>query len=96
MVRRTRRGSFVVALREQGEHPDVSIRFPISLEIAREADAVTEEVWATGQGRLARFCSLAIMGDYTSCYVGLVAGHRPLADRRDRASQGVPRRGGRP
>jgi hypothetical protein len=28
-------------------------------------------VWATGRNRLSRFLSLAIMGDYTSCYVGL-------------------------
>jgi glucose/mannose-6-phosphate isomerase len=64
-------GSFVVALRDEAEHPDVSVRFPISLEIARDAGAATEEVWATGRNRLSRFLSLAIMGDYTSCYVGL-------------------------
>ena len=70
-------GSFVIALRDEHEHPDVSVRFPISLEIAREAGAVTEEVWATGRDRLARFCSLAIMGDYSSCYVGLAHGADP-------------------
>jgi glucose/mannose-6-phosphate isomerase len=70
-------GSFVVALRDEEEHSDVSVRFPISLEIAREAGAVTEEVWATGRDRLARFCSLAVMGDYTSCYVGLRRGVDP-------------------
>jgi glucose/mannose-6-phosphate isomerase len=64
-------GSFVVALRDEEEHPDVSVRFPISLEIAREAGAATEEVWATGRDRVSRFFSLAIMGDLTSCYVGL-------------------------
>jgi len=70
-------GSFVIALRDEHEHPDVSVRFPISLEIARESGAVTEEVWATGRDRLARFCSLAIMGDYSSCYVGLAHGADP-------------------
>jgi glucose/mannose-6-phosphate isomerase len=70
-------GSFVIALRDEHEHPDVSVRFPISLEIAREAGAVTEEVWATGRDRLARFCSLAIMGDFSSCYVGLAHGTDP-------------------
>jgi glucose/mannose-6-phosphate isomerase len=69
--------SFVIALRDEHEHPDVAVRFPISLEIARDAGAVTEEVWATGTGRLARFCSLAIMGDFTSCYVGLANGVDP-------------------
>jgi glucose/mannose-6-phosphate isomerase len=65
------RGSFVIALRDPDEHRDVAARFPVSLEIAREADARTGEVWATGQGRLARFCSLAVIGDFTSCYLGL-------------------------
>ena len=71
------RDSFVIALRDEAEHPDVAVRFPISLEIAREAGAVTEEVWATGRTRLARFLSLAIMGDFTSCYVGLEHGVDP-------------------
>jgi len=68
---------FVVALRDEAEHPDVSVRFPISLEIARDAGAATEEVWATGRNRLSRFLSLGIMGDYTSCYLGLAYGVDP-------------------
>jgi glucose/mannose-6-phosphate isomerase len=74
-----RRGedSFVIALRDEEEHPDVAVRFPISLEIARDAGAATEEVWATGRTRLSRFLSLAIMGDFTSCYVGLMQGIDP-------------------
>ena len=71
------RDSFVIALRDEHEHPDVSARFPISLEIAREAGAVSEEVWATGPSSLSRFLSLAIMGDFTSCYVGLSHGVDP-------------------
>lgn len=71
------RDSFVIALRDENEHPDVSVRFPISLEIAREAGVVTEEVWATGRSPLSRFLSLAIMGDFTSCYVGLSHGNDP-------------------
>ena len=70
-------GSFVVALRHEGEHDDVAVRFPISLEIARDAGAITEEVWATGRSALARFLSLAIMGDFVSCYVGLRQGVDP-------------------
>ena len=69
--------TFVVALRDEAEHPDVSVRFPISLEIARDAGAATEEVWATGRNRLSRFLSLSIMGDYTSCYMGLAHGVDP-------------------
>jgi glucose/mannose-6-phosphate isomerase len=71
------RDTFLVALRDEHEHPDVSMRFPISLEIARESGAVTEEVWATGRSRLSRFLSLVIMGDFTSCYVGLGNGVDP-------------------
>jgi glucose/mannose-6-phosphate isomerase len=69
--------SFVVALRHEGEHEDVAVRFPISLEIARDAGVITEEVWATGRSVLARFMSLAIMGDFVSCYVGLRRGVDP-------------------
>ena len=69
--------SFVVALRHDGEHPDVAVRFPISLEIARDAGVITEEVWASGRSGLARFLSLAIMGDFASCYVGLRQGIDP-------------------
>jgi len=69
--------SFVVALRHDGEHEDVAARFPISLEIARDAGVITEEVWATGRSVLARFLSLAIMGDFVSCYVGLRRGVDP-------------------
>ena len=71
------RDSFVIALRDEAEHPDISVRFPISLEIARDAGAVTEEVWATGRSRLSRFLSLVVMGDFTSCYVGLAHGVDP-------------------
>ncbi|MDH4111542.1 MAG: bifunctional phosphoglucose/phosphomannose isomerase [Actinomycetota bacterium] len=69
--------SFVIALRHAGEHPDVGVRFPISLEIARDAGVFTEEVWATGSSELARFLSLVVMGDYVSCYVGLRQGLDP-------------------
>ena len=69
--------SFVVALRHEEEHNDVAVRFPISLEIARDSGVVTEEVWATGRSVLARFLSLVIMGDFTSCYVGLRQGVDP-------------------
>ncbi len=71
------RDSFIVALRHEGEHADVAARFPISLEIARDAGAITEEVWASGRSALERFFSLAMMGDHVSCYVGLRQGADP-------------------
>ena len=83
--------SFVVALRHEGEHEDVAVRFPISLEIARDAGVITEEVWATGRSVLARFLSLAIMGDFVSCYVGLRRGVDPSPIAGDRPTEVVPR-----
>lgn len=69
--------SFVIALRHEGEHPDVALRFEPSLEIARGSGAVTEEVWAAGRSPLARLCSLVITGDYASVYLALMRGVDP-------------------
>jgi len=74
---RTGGGSFVVALRHDGEGPDVAARFPLSLDIAREAGAVTETVWGAGRSALARLFSLILMGDFTSTYAGLLRGLDP-------------------
>jgi glucose/mannose-6-phosphate isomerase len=63
---------FVVALRSDGEQTDVAARFPLSLEIAREAGAVTEEVWGAGRSPLARLFSLILMGDFATTYTGLL------------------------
>ena len=54
--------------RRDGEHPDIASRFPVSIRIAEEAGAQTEEVRAAGRSDLARLVSLVIMGDYTSVY----------------------------
>jgi glucose/mannose-6-phosphate isomerase len=67
----TGRGFAVVALRHAGEHPDVVARFPLSIEIARKAGAEPVEVTASGASSLARLCSLVVLGDFASTYVGL-------------------------
>lgn len=67
----------VVALRHEGEHPGVAARFPVSLDIARSSGAATEEVWATGDGELARMMSLAMKGGVTSVYLGIARGVDP-------------------
>jgi glucose/mannose-6-phosphate isomerase len=71
-------GPFVViALRHPGEDPELPPRFPLSLEIAREAGAVVEEVWSAGSSMLARLMTLIAVGDATSVYVALVHGVDP-------------------
>jgi glucose/mannose-6-phosphate isomerase len=67
----------VIALRHEEEPPDVAARFPLSLDIARDAGAVTAEEWAAGRSALTRLFSLILMGDLTSTYLGLLRGADP-------------------
>jgi glucose/mannose-6-phosphate isomerase len=67
----------VIALRHEGEPADAAVRFPLSLDIARESGAVTETVWGAGRSPLARLCSLILMGDFVSTYAGLSRGVDP-------------------
>ena len=68
---------FVIALRHDGEHPDIAARFPLSIGIARDAGAVVEEVRGAGDTPLGRLMSLVIMGDFTSAYHALAHGVDP-------------------
>jgi glucose/mannose-6-phosphate isomerase len=68
---------FLLALRHEGEPPDVAARFPPSLDLAREAGAVAEEVWASGGSPLSRFLSLSLIGDFTTSYLGIARGVDP-------------------
>ena len=67
----------VIALRHEDEHPDMAARFSLSLQLAREAGAVTAEEWAAGRSGLARLFSLILMGDFVSVYTGLLRGVDP-------------------
>lgn len=67
----------VVALRHEGEDPEIAARFPLSLGIAADAGADTHEVWATGRSSLARLVSLIALGDHVSAYVGIRRGVDP-------------------
>jgi glucose/mannose-6-phosphate isomerase len=71
------RRSFVVALRHEGEPAGVPERVELSLEIARDSGALTEEVWASGTSALARLLTLVAHGDMTATYVGLAHGEDP-------------------
>jgi glucose/mannose-6-phosphate isomerase len=67
----------VIALRHDAEEAEVAIRFGPSIDIARSSGALVREVWARGDTDLARFLSLAMIGDFASTYLGLARGHDP-------------------
>ena len=67
----------LIALRHDGEHPEVKARFPLSYQIARDAGVETEEVRAGGTSSLARLMGLILVGDFVSAYVGLRRGIDP-------------------
>ena len=67
----------VIALRHETEDPEISARFPLSLQIAADAGAEIHEVWATGRSLLARLMSLIALGDFTSAYVAIRKGVDP-------------------
>lgn len=67
----------VIGLRHQGEDPELPPRFPLSFDIAREAGAITEEIWARGSSTLARLMSLIVVGDVTSVYLAIARGVDP-------------------
>ena len=67
----------VIALRHDAEDPEIAARFPLSLQIAADAGADTNEVWATGRSWLARLMSLIALGDFTSAYVAIRKGVDP-------------------
>jgi glucose/mannose-6-phosphate isomerase len=68
----------VVLLREHGEHPRVARRLALTRELIG-ARTPTHEVWARGDGRLARVLSLVLQGDWVSYYAALVRGADPWA-----------------
>jgi glucose/mannose-6-phosphate isomerase len=70
-------GHAVVALRHEGEDPEIAARFGLSLEIAAGVGAGTHEVWASGRSALARLLSLIALGDSASAYVAIRRGVDP-------------------
>jgi glucose/mannose-6-phosphate isomerase len=67
----------VIALRHEGEDPEIAARFGLSLEIVAGVGAATHEVWASGRSALARLLSLIALGDATSAYVAIRRGVDP-------------------
>jgi glucose/mannose-6-phosphate isomerase len=67
----------VIALRHDGEHPDVAARFEPSSEIVREAGGIVLDVWAGGRSPLARLLTLVLTGDLVATYLGIARGVDP-------------------
>lgn len=70
-------GFFLVVLRHEREHPDVALRFPVSIRIAEESGMEAKEVWTAGLSPLARLLGLVMIGDFTSVYLALLRGVDP-------------------
>jgi glucose/mannose-6-phosphate isomerase len=73
----TRQMITTVALRHEGEHPQVGRRFELTAEIMREVVAGVIEVQAAGDGDLAQLFDLILLGDYMSLYLAAEAGVDP-------------------
>lgn len=67
----------LIALRHDGEHPEIARRFPLSYDIARAAGVENAEIRAAGRSSLARLMSLIVVGDFTSVYLALRRGVDP-------------------
>ncbi len=73
----TRQLITIIALRHDDEHPQVQRRFQLTYELLDEVVAGIEEVQAEGDGQLAQFLDLAMLGDFTSIHLALQEGIDP-------------------
>jgi glucose/mannose-6-phosphate isomerase len=67
----------VIGLRHDAEPEDLSPRFPLSADIARDAGATYDEVRVATRSALATLFGLVVVGDFASCYVALRRGVDP-------------------
>ncbi len=73
----TRQVVSVVALRHDGEHPQIGRRFALVSELLEEVVAEVIEVRAEGDGDLAQLFDLILFGDYVSLWMAAEAGVDP-------------------
>ena len=80
----TRQLISLVNLRHDAEHPQVSRRFDLVVEVLREVMADVIEVRASGEGDLAQLLDLALIGDFVSLHLagneGIDPGPIPVLD----------------
>jgi glucose/mannose-6-phosphate isomerase len=73
----TRQLITAIALRHDGEHPQVDRRFELVGELLQEVVADVLEVRAEGEGDLAQLFDLILFGDYVSLWLAVEAGVDP-------------------
>ncbi len=73
----TRQVITAIALRHDGEHPQLERRFDLVAELLQEVVADTIEVRAEGDGDLAQLLDLILFGDYVSLWMAVHAGIDP-------------------
>ena len=80
----TRQLISLVNLRHDAEHPQVSRRFDLVVDVLREVMADVIEVRASGEGDLAQLLDLALIGDFVSLHLagneGIDPGPIPVLD----------------
>jgi glucose/mannose-6-phosphate isomerase len=80
----TRQLITLVNLRHDAEHPQVSRRFDLVVDVLREVVAEVIEVRAAGEGDLAQLLDLAMIGDFVSLHLagneGIDPGPIPVLD----------------
>lgn len=80
----TRQLITLVNLRHGAEHPQVSRRFELVVDVLREVVADVVEVRASGDGELAQLLDLALVGDFVSLHLagreGIDPGPIPVMD----------------
>jgi glucose/mannose-6-phosphate isomerase len=67
----------VIILRDKRDHPRVQKRIEITKGIIKDVVDGFTEVWASGEGDLARLFSLIYTGDYASLYLAALYGIDP-------------------
>ncbi|OPX82566.1 MAG: bifunctional phosphoglucose/phosphomannose isomerase [Pelotomaculum sp. PtaB.Bin013] len=67
----------IIILRDERDHPRVQKRIEITKEVIQKTVGGYTEVWASGNGVLARLYSLICTGDFTSVYLAALNGVDP-------------------
>ena len=73
----TRQVFTLVALRHDGEHPQVMRRFELVFDLMREVVGSIEQIHAEGEGDLAQLLDLILMGDFVSLHLAAQEGIDP-------------------
>jgi glucose/mannose-6-phosphate isomerase len=72
----------LLVLRQPGEHPRVSRRIRVTVELLHESVGHISQVCARGDNYLERLLDLIYFGDYTSVYLALALGQDPTPVKR--------------